>query len=362
MKYLNKKVINSISILLALLILAMLIAPAMPVLANATQSVILSANDRNVLLDMISNIARDEGVRLYNCTYTAKKIYLASERQIGYVVDFDFDKSNGYAIVLTDNGFDIAEISLNEKSPFCGKEGKYIYPALGAYFTKNNGVFYDLSNNASYPKLNIGNPDAFFGSRGVGKSDYVIIHNTFNSGQGRDPFSNTTDLDGYPKYRYTIPDFYFCYDTHLTNNDNSCANVAALTIINHWNKYYGNDILNYNLSEEGDINNNDAISILNDFYYRMKTNINQETRIHDFYNGLSSFIRNFGYQTKVTRYIPDSDKPSFSTIKQMIKNNLPIVICSDNYYFALPFPFIPNTLNIEPNGYDTTWGYNYYDL
>ncbi|MDE6401414.1 MAG: hypothetical protein K2L54_02250, partial [Clostridiales bacterium] len=74
-------------------------------------------------------------VELDGVYYTYSDLYRSPEEKSGYVIDFTYGEAYGYMLIISDgNSVSPAEVVLQRRSPYYGKEGKYLYPPNGGYY------------------------------------------------------------------------------------------------------------------------------------------------------------------------------------------------------------------------------------
>ena len=238
----------------------------------------------------------------------------------GYVIEFTADEQEGYAIFFSINGtLKLIEINFNAFSPFYGKAGMKIYPALGYYYLKIDGSYYNAST------MNLDNDYA----KTQTPEFYATCGNKSNVSETRTIQYNY----GY-YYSYAIPNFYYHYTTDLTGQNNNCANAAGLILLNYWNKKFNNDLLklpNDQLDAQNNISESKGTEIMRIFYEYMGTNWffgNGGTLPSDCYFGFEEYVIEHGYNATTRVGI------LYDEIISYIKNGLPVLITSTDYYFT----------------------------
>ncbi len=196
----------------------------------------------------------DEDISHIDFVYN--ELYSEYGVEYGYVLDFSYAYGNGHAIISTADGSEsIAEMDLENSSPYLGKDGKYIYASFDNYFVAQSDgdiVKLEANDGASGISAPMRNKD---------KKEGVAAPQDYNYSKGY--------LD-----KSEIYNFYFKYAAELVDKKNNCANAAGVIALNYWNTFHGNNLLNLEVSEliNNTYNMNDVAAkrYMNIFYFVIK--------------------------------------------------------------------------------------------
>ncbi len=276
----------------------------------------------------------DEDISHIDFVYN--ELYSEYGAEYGYVLDFSYAYGNGHAIISTADGSEsIAEMDLENSSPYLGKDGKYIYASFDNYFVAQSDgdiVKLEANDGASGISAPMRNKD---------KKEGVAAPQDYNYSKGY--------LD-----KSEIYNFYFKYAAELVDKKNNCANAAGVIALNYWNTFHGNNLLNLEVSEliNNTYNMNDVAAkrYMNIFYDYMNTNWifgTGGTLPADVYKGFKKIITDYNYVAR------QSSVNSFDEIKNQINLGVPVFITSKDYYFtncydiyftAVPLPKVNSVL------------------
>ncbi len=314
-----------------MIVLVLILAYFIPATPNKTALAAeeLQKQERENIEEMIYETALQEGKELNGFSYIVDSIYFSNEERGGYLIEFTADECLGYAIIFRiGKTLKAVEINFNTHSPYYNKKGLKIYPALGHYYLKVDGEYYDAFTMEALD--------------GYVATDAPEFYASCKSSDKKFRVATTREV----KYNYgfyysdEIPDFYTSYSTSITNHSNNCANAAGLIAVNYWNKKYNNDLLKLSkadLSQSSIARDKDNIDgaqkaeIMKTFYKYMNTNWffgTGGTLPNDCYSGFEKLIKEKGY--KVSR---DKDL-SYDEMVSYIQKGIPIFITSIDYYFS----------------------------
>ncbi len=303
--------------------------------------------DLRIAENIITQMAETEKLSMDNADYIVNDVYYSNEQWAGYVIDFTVDELNGYAIFFKmENNLTLVEVSFQRPSAYINREGQFIYPSLGYYYTKINGRYYDAETMVEVHFEPTDEP-TFFAA--CGKSDFDIVNKT------------TKYIRSY-QLSNDLSDFYCFYHDGMGSGKNNCANVAGLIALNYWNKYFKNDLLKLSsdrLDGNGNINwqdaNKTASHYMSVFYNYMNTNWflgTGGTLPNNCYNGFERLIKENGY--KVER----KTDLTYTEMRDKIDAGIPIFITSKDYYFTSSRT-LPAIQDKEGN-YETTITYEHH--
>lgn len=332
--------------MLATMCAVLLVLACAPLAAFAkTESVL--ADDLSIAKSIILQTAEAEEIAIDNADYIVKDVYYSNEQWAGYVIDFTANGLNGYAIFFKMEGnLTLVEVSFQHSSAYINREGQFIYPSLGYYYTKINGRYYDAETMEEVDFKPTAEP-TFYAA--CGKSDFDIVNKT------------TKYIRSY-KVSNDLSDFYSYYHDGLGSGKNNCANVAGVIALNYWNKYFNNDLLKLSSDKrdnKGNIDwqdaNKTAGHYMSVFYDYMKTNWflgTGGTLPNNCYNGFERLIKENGY--KVDR----KTDLTYAEMRDKIDAGIPIFITSKDYYFTT-LSNLPAVQDEEGN-YETTITYEHH--
>lgn len=283
----------------------------------------ITSRERQVIENMIFQVAEQDGRSLDNMSYVMNDIYYSSEAWAGYVVDFTANNDLGYAIVFKiDDTYKLIELFFGKNSPYYNKEGLYIYPSLGYYYIKKNDCYYDANSLDAIPNYTPMSENIFYAACGNKDDDTTTVQRDINFIRGL-------------LSQETISNFKCEYSTELSSKTNNCANAAGVIMLNYWNKKFNNDLLKLDSSEMAVTNMNDdtATIYMDKFYEYMNTNPflgMGGTLPNDCYNGFKKLIEEKGYQVEIKKDL------NYAEICQAIEQEIPIFITSTDYMFSVP--------------------------
>ncbi|HIZ03046.1 MAG TPA: hypothetical protein H9727_02045 [Candidatus Borkfalkia avistercoris] len=304
-----------------------------PLYASASEYE-LTESDRLFIENVIFEMAPQAGTTCNELAYTYDDVYFSNEEWGGYVIEFTADEQEGYAIFFSINGtLKLIEINFNAFSPFYGKAGMKIYPALGYYYLKIDGSYYNASTmNLDNDYAKTQTPE-FYASSAANASEVITRSITYNYGT---------------RSTYEISNFYYQYSTELTGHSNNCCNVAGLILLNYWNKKFNNDILKLSstdMDSAGNIKDSKGSEIMTIFYDYMNTNwfFNMGgTLPSNCYEGFQRYIEEHGYAISMSIGI------TYNDIMTKLTEGIPVFITATNYYFSSS----PNTTSLPvPNSH-----------
>ena len=286
----------------------------------------------------------DEDISHIDFVYN--ELYSEYGVEYGYVLDFSYAYGNGHAIISTADGSEsIAEMDLENSSPYLGKDGKYIYASFDNYFVAQSDgdiVKLEANDGASGISAPMRNKD---------KDDV--------------PVSIDYSYSYVKIERYDISKFYYGYSTSLcSDKSNNCANAAGVIMLNYWNAHDGRNFLNLTTNEtisayNLNMTDNTAKKYMYIFYDYMNTNwaFGQwgGTLPSNVYKGFKRLVNEYGYVT--TQFAVSS----FEDVKYQVVQGVPIFITSQDYYFTPNGNTLPNVSNIAGNNsftidYERTYG------
>ena len=331
-------------------------------ITEAIHEVPLTIEEETQLFTAIYTLGSQEDRFFTIQNYAVEDIHFSDESWAGYIIEFTTSQENGYAIFFyIENNYHLIELRFGTFSPYFGKDGMYIYPAIGYYIIKQNGQYYNAENMGAFTFTATEDP-IFYAACG---GDYRV------------PYTRTIPFRYSGLYEYAIPDFHCNYSTSLTSNTNpnNCANAAGVIMLNYWNKKYDNNILNLDASEmiNGNMNDSAAIQYMNIFYDYMNTNWifgTGGTLPDDCYNGFKRLIEEKGRTISIEKNL------NFDNMMSQLSSGRPIFITSTDYYFTqstsspLPVPVDNTSLTINYYHYSglanahtfVAYGYSYYHL
>ncbi len=262
----------------------------------------------------------DEDISHIDFVYN--ELYSEYGVEYGYVLDFSYAYGNGHAIISTADGSEsIAEMDLENSSPYLGKDGKYIYASFDNYFVaQSDGDIVKLEANDG--ALGISAPMRNKDKDDVPVSiDYSYSYGNFDS--------------------YEISNFYYEYAANFSDKDNNCANAAGVIMLNYWNAFKAKNFLELNYDEtfkddKWNMNNDTAIKFMDLFYDYMNTNwaFGQwgGTLPLKVYGGFKRLVNSYGRETT---YL---DVSTFEDVKYQVYNANAVFIISKDYYFTGYYP------------------------
>lgn len=283
----------------------------------------------------------DEDISHIDFVYN--ELYSEYGVEYGYVLDFSYAYGNGHAIISTADGSEsIAEMDLENSSPYLGKDGKYIYASFDNYFVaQSDGDIVKLEANDG--ASGISSP-----MRNKDKDDVpVSIDYSYSYG----------NIDS-----YEISNFYFQYDADFSNKENNCANAAGVIMLNYWNAHDGRNFLNLTTNETISAYNlnmtvNTAKKYMDIFYDYMGTNWALGkwggTPPKDIYKGFKRLVNENGYEAI------QFDISSFEDIKYQVNQGVPVFITSMLYYFTYIGDILPS-VNSGVGDYSFAIDYKYW--
>lgn len=310
--------------MLATVCAALLVLACAPLAAFAkTESVLI--DDLNIAKSIILQTAEAEEIAMDNADYIVKDVYYSNEQWAGYVIDFTANDLNGYAIFFKMEGnLTLVEVSFQRSSAYINREGQFIYPSLGYYYTKINGRYYDAETMEEVDFKPTAEPTFYAACSNGGKSELISKEMKYNK-----LLTQYNELN----------DFYYDYCSNGTGNSNCCSNVAGVVALNYWNKKFNNDLLNLPLSSLKNDNilykygdsNCPAVQYMRIFYNYMNTNWffgTGGTLPNNCYKGFEKLIAEKGYKTTRTAC------KQYTEMRNCIDNGIPIFITSKDYYFT----------------------------
>ncbi len=352
----------------------------MPMRQIALAESIVSPQDEAMIKSLLLRLAEDEGYDAENVEYEPFDVYYPDETWAGCDIEFNIEDTIGYGIFFKIDGMmTMVEISFESHSPFFGKEGMYIYPKLDTYYIKTAEGYFDAKTDEVLTDYN---PNDYFGAKG-GSANGEAVTKTYNYTFGR-------------LYTYEIPGFWG-YTHSAQGHKNDCANVAGVTMLNYWNNYFDNDLLNETrLNGYGDLNGDAALDYMHVFYDYMKTNQYLGidlgiggTRFGKLKSGFEKLIKEKGYRCQMIDFI----NSTYENNVNALKIGMPFFVQSSDYYFTANNNLkrfaetdeekedrfnrylqqdgrTPHTFSIEHRHYNTTemihvfviFGYGYYDM
>lgn len=330
----------------------------------------LNETEEQQILTAIYTLSAQEDHSIAINQYTVEDIYYSDESWAGYIIEFITAQENGYAIFFyIENSYHLIELRFGTFSPYFGKEGMYIYPAIDSYIVKIEEQYYDAETLLPFAFTATDEP-IFYAARSPIYGDHFTPH------------TRTIPFAKSGLYEYTIPDFYDNYSTSLTSasHPNNCANAAGVIMLNYWNKKSNNKLLNLTttqLTSNDNMTSTAAIEYMNIFYEYMNTNWilgSGGTLPTNCYNGFQRLIEEKGAIIDIVKEI------SYEEMMSQLKSGRPLFITSVDYYLtddttkenvsSLPIPTDGTSLTIDyihSSGYAyghtvVGYGYAYYQL
>lgn len=273
-----------------------------------------------------------------NIDFVYNELYSEYGVEYGYVLDFSYAYGNGHAIISTVDGSEnIAEMDLENSSPYLGKDGKYIYASFDNYFVaQSDGDIVKLESN-----------DSASGISAPMKSkdkERVPVSVDYNYSYG--------NIE-----KYEISNFYCAYSTDFSDKKNNCANAAGVIALNYWNANIAKNFLELTYEEtlkDGTLNMNEATAtkFMNIFYDYMNTNWifgTGGTLPNNVYGGFKKLLKQYDRET--THY----DLHTFEEVKYQVQQGVPVFITSEDYYFT-DSTYLPS-INSSAGDYSFTINY-----
>lgn len=299
-----------------------------PVTVHAEEST-AKKNDIEQIKHWINEIAEQENSGYGSVTLEVNDIFFADESWAGYLVDFVGNKSeSGYVITFKlDGELALIEIVFGERSPYYGKQGKFIYPSLGIYIIKTEDSYYNATTMEEI-EYNVEQGEKFYASMG-------------DVAAKEEPYTSSKDYTFGMLTQGGIEDFYYEYSSSILTANNHCATVAGLIMLNYWNKVLSNDLLKLS-SEEMDSDNNiskidsatghnPAREYMSIFYDYMNTNWLGGlggTLPSNAYAGFKRLIEEKGFDVEINTGL------NIYEIQDSLENGNPVFITSTDYCFS----------------------------
>lgn len=306
----------------------------------------LSDEKKKTIEDSIFTLALAEERYISEFSYSVEYVYYSNEEWAGYVVDFTADNEKGFAIFFDCDGrLEVIEFSFRHSSPFYGRSGQYIYPALGYYYVKIGNNYYDAENSSLIENYSPSKEKIFYAS-GKNKNEGEVVTYSINYDTMRTTVYNlsTSFWAG------------FIYDDALESTigkKNLCAPVAGVLLLNYWNKKFNNELLKVNqsgLAYGGNFTYDTCVEYCKIFYDYMDTNLLfwTGTTPGNCYRGFEKLIKKQNGFTSVRQ-----TDLTFDDMISAVENDTPFFIVSKDYYFTqsstlptLRTPSTPQTLSI----------------
>lgn len=269
---------------------------------------------------LISQIVqnKDDALIYDGVSYEYSDLYdMSAKQKVGYVIDFSYSDAFGYMIVQVDEtSIELSELAMEQRSPYYGKNGKYLYSSIGGYYFIPNDAQPNAQPQMIRVKMKI-------------------------KGEVKDPVTFEYECSSWELFdKYALYDCDSDYSTDYSTRSNNCANVAGVIALNYWNRYYNNTLLylkkeemrNINSYSEKSMSIDTARKYMNIFYEYMNTNwlfgTWGGTRPEDGYKGFERLIKEKGFRTE--RHIVST----YKQIKLFIGFDIPVFITSKDYVYG----------------------------
>lgn len=186
----------------------------------------------NALLD-------EEDVKGNKISAVRKPVYDIKLEQLGYIYEFETAVSDGYAIIICDEGNYVAiEVFPDAQSPYaeCSKEEQNVFVNTMSYYKAVDGAICDIASCKEIPEEAISileeNAILYSGS-GVATPEYEKVVVEYQGAPSED----------YYKMSYRTPQYF---NVGLTG---ACAAVAGGNLIGYYDRYYEDLIPNHAAGE-----------------------------------------------------------------------------------------------------------------
>lgn len=261
-----------------------------------------------------------EALRLIDartCTITKKIIYDVYLKELGIVYEFGDENSDGYVIIIKDNGnLLVTEASDSTSSPFHDIDGMPVYIKEFCYLEEIDGNYHSLDGTKVASTANE-LVDLY-------KNHYCAIGDSLTIGANAITYVSKSERE--KKLAKVIPEYYY------EIRSNACVPISAANVIAYYDRFHANLIENY-VPGRGMGNfyayreqNHTIESLIAALYDLMQTNRDcAGTTVTQFKVGLEQYCTSKGYALALSSAM-SGRKLDYGFSKQQIDANKPLIL------------------------------------
>lgn len=251
------------------------------------------------------------------CSITKRIIYDIYLNELGIVYEFGNENSDGYVIIIKDNGnLLVTEASDSSSSPFCHIDGTPVYIQEFCYLEETDGNYFSLDGTEVASTANE-LVDLY-------KNHYCAIGDSLTIGANTITYVSKCETE--KKLAKVIPEYYY------EIRSNACVPISAANVIAYYDRFHTNLIENY-VPGRGMGNfyayreqNHTIESLIGVLYDLMQTNRDcAGTTVAQFKAGLAQYCTSKGYTLALSSAM-SGPTLNYGFSKQQIDANKPLIL------------------------------------
>lgn len=252
-----------------------------------------------------------------NIIVNKRLIYDLELRPLGFSYEFEYDGTNGYAIIIgTESGVMVTELSLSAASPYVDCQGKPVYIREFCYWTEDSGVYHALNGSDIIVSAKMLSE--------IYKTRYGAVGDDLQEGSRTINYISKNENE--KSLAMTIP--AYIYD----KKPSACGPTAAANIIAYYDRNNTNLIPNYNPGSgigpfyRYSAQNSIIDGVVEQLYEDMETNSSGiGVTLNQFKDGFTKYCLRAGYNVQFESNMTGAQL-DFDEAKSVLDEQIPLLL------------------------------------